>query len=131
MATCDSTSLTATAAGQSVFADILHAIDTCPMRHRVRKVSRPEAQLEPHLLRMRTLRLRLMERLLRYGGVVSAARLRALTGASLATFKRDLEILRSEFGAEIVYDPAEGGYRLLNADWQGVIEKALHEINLA
>lgn len=58
-----------------------------------------------------TTRLVTIERLIRRHGCVSMARLMAELEVSRATLKRDLDLLRDQLGAPIVYDKASNGYR--------------------
>ena len=66
------------------------------------------------------IRLRKMERLIRMGGA-TAERMMEATGASIATFKRDLELLRLDLGADVVYCSLSGKYELRNQAWPGVV----------
>ena len=49
--------------------------------------------------------------------------------ASPATFKRDLRRLRCDLGAVVVFDFFDRRYRLLNANWTGVMPHILAEAN--
>jgi predicted DNA-binding transcriptional regulator YafY len=49
------------------------------------------------------------------GGQVSAAKLAEELEVSVRTIKRDIEILRHEHGAEILWEPAAGSYSCTNA----------------
>lgn len=64
-------------------------------------------------------RLFRIENLLRHSRVVDFAEFRARLGVSAATVKRDLQCMREELGAPIVWDRVERGYRL-STPWQGV-----------
>ena len=67
-------------------------------------------------------RLRKMERLIRRGGA-TAEQMMAATGVSIATLKRDLDLLRWDLGAQIVYCPLTHNYELRNTDWPGVVPR--------
>lgn len=88
----------------------------------------PTSHFHSVLLSDRAIRLRKLERMLRPGGVVPCRRLQSVAGASIATFKRDLDCLRLDFGARIAYVPAEFGYRLENLDWPGVLPALVDEL---
>lgn len=59
-----------------------------------------------------TTRLVKIEQLIRHHGCVSMARLMEELEVSRATLKRDLDVLRDQLGAPIVFDKASNGYRL-------------------
>lgn len=71
------------------------------------------------LLTTQAARLYKIERALRRGRTVPFATLRNAIEVSPATLKRDLQLLRDEFGAPIQYDVVENGYRLVGA-WPGI-----------
>jgi biotin operon repressor len=70
-------------------------------------------------------RLSRVERALR-AGPVRFADLRRTLGASPATIKRDLQVLRGRYGAVIVYDRSSG-YRLAQP-WGGLSAAILREL---
>ncbi len=70
------------------------------------------------LLTPMAVRIVLIERALRTGRP-TFERLMSASGASRATLKRDMHLMRSELGAVIQYDRRSGGYRLAG-QWAGV-----------
>lgn len=72
-------------------------------------------------------RLLKIERALRSGDRTMAD-LRSVTGASLATTKRDFVLLREELGAPIVYDRWRQAYRL-TGEWPGVLAAAIPRLD--
>ena len=71
----------------------------------------------------KTARLYKIEQLIRHRGSVSFAQMLASLEVSPATLKRDLEYLRDQLGAPIVYDRDSNGYRFAAPDgapaWRG------------
>lgn len=72
-------------------------------------------------------RLLLMERQLREGGIPVAC----ASTASVPTFKRDLQRLRAELGAVVVFNRNSMVYELRNQDWSGVMPHLLEEVQQA
>lgn len=70
-----------------------------------------------------------IERSLRHGQSLSSAELCARNSVSLATFKRDLEALRSELGAPIEYDPSTRRYCM--QAWRGVAATIAEQLECA
>jgi len=74
------------------------------------------------LLTTTGLRLLMIDRMLAMGPGVRLDSFLLKLGVSLATFKRDLKLMRDEMGAPIVYDRHEQRYRLRpGAQWDGVL----------
>jgi len=69
-----------------------------------------------------------IERALRHRRL-TMAELLDVTGASIATMKRDLKAMREELDAPLVYDQFDKGYRL-TGDWPGVLASAVSKLEL-
>lgn len=78
-----------------------------------------------YLLTAEAQRLLAMERQLRGAGLPPGGP----DLASLATFKRDLQRLRTDLGAVVAWDNFVKRYRLRNPSWVGVMPHLIDEAN--